>query len=380
MASVKPERIADVIGGIYDAAYDSTNWLRTIEQLRGLFHGSKACFCKVGPDPRPDDAITTDFDPALNRHYAETQSEHRVVAERIGSVPVGAVYSDHALMGTEFLRGSRLWNEWMAPQDMYGGIACRLLASGQHFWLFDVQRGRTQTAFEAQDVKLLRMLTPHLTRAASFGASFQESQARLSALPDLLLGIFFVDPGLRIVSMNAAAEALIARPGGALCVKAGILSASGRQGEAGLRSLVVDACIVRDGIAAGPGGDILIRGGHDVRNRSDVLLSIGPAQHAEPFGLPGARHAVIFAREMTLALPDGFEDHVRGLFDLSPSEARIAAALAGGMALKETAIQQGIRFSTARSYLDIIFRKTGTRQQSQLVALLKSAQPVIRRP
>ena len=38
-----------------------------------------------------------------------------------------------------------------------------------------------------------------------------------------------------------------------------------------------------------------------------------------------------------------------------------------------------IQFSTARSYLESIFRKTGTNQQSQLVALLKSTQPLIQR-
>ena len=32
--------------------------------------------------------------------------------------------------------------------------------------------------------------------------------------------------------------------------------------------------------------------------------------------------------------------------------------------------------TTARSYLDSVFRKTGTNQQSQLVALLKGALPV----
>ena len=69
---------------------------------------------------------------------------------------------------------------------------------------------------------------------------------------------------------------------------------------------------------------------------------------------------------------------LHGLFDLSPAEARLAATLAAGHPLKTAAAHQNIQFSTARSYLDNIFRKTGTRQQSQLVALLKSTQPLIR--
>jgi len=65
-----------------------------------------------------------------------------------------------------------------------------------------------------------------------------------------------------------------------------------------------------------------------------------------------------------------------GLFDLTPAEARIAGALAGGQTLRQAAESTGIRMSTARAYLHEVFRKTGTAQQSQLVALLNSAQPL----
>ena len=67
---------------------------------------------------------------------------------------------------------------------------------------------------------------------------------------------------------------------------------------------------------------------------------------------------------------------LRALFDLSPAEAKLAVALSSGHTLKQAAADANVRFSTARSYLESIFRKTGTHQQSQLVALLKSAQPL----
>lgn len=69
-----------------------------------------------------------------------------------------------------------------------------------------------------------------------------------------------------------------------------------------------------------------------------------------------------------------------GLFDLTPSEVKLAAALAEGRSLQDAALGSGIQFSTARSYLEQIFRKTGTKQQSQLVALIKSAPPLPTRP
>lgn len=67
-----------------------------------------------------------------------------------------------------------------------------------------------------------------------------------------------------------------------------------------------------------------------------------------------------------------------GLFDLTQAEVRLATALAQGFSLKAAAAEAGLQFSTVRTYLNRIFRKTGTNQQSQLVALLKSAHPVHR--
>jgi DNA-binding CsgD family transcriptional regulator len=146
-----------------------------------------------------------------------------------------------------------------------------------------------------------------------------------------------------------------------------------------LRQLVADSCAIHDGVAPGLGGDLLLRAGEADDPGIDVVLSVGPTAGKGASGFLQPRQAVIYLREMSLALPGGFEDHARKLFDLTPAEARLAAALARGLALKDAAIRQGIRFSTARSYLEGIFRKTCTNQQSQLVALLKSTQPLIRR-
>lgn len=72
----------------------------------------------------------------------------------------------------------------------------------------------------------------------------------------------------------------------------------------------------------------------------------------------------------TRGLPSA--DHVSELFGLTPAESRIALALAAGFSLRDSAANQKITFGTARAYLNAIFSKTGTNQQSALVSLLKS--------
>ncbi|KAB2897681.1 MAG: helix-turn-helix transcriptional regulator [Dokdonella sp.] len=63
------------------------------------------------------------------------------------------------------------------------------------------------------------------------------------------------------------------------------------------------------------------------------------------------------------------------LHDLSPAESRLAAALADGSSLALAAQRCGIRTSTARAYLEQIFRKTNCHRQAELVSLLAHLRP-----
>jgi DNA-binding CsgD family transcriptional regulator len=55
------------------------------------------------------------------------------------------------------------------------------------------------------------------------------------------------------------------------------------------------------------------------------------------------------------------------MFGLTPSEARLAVALAGGDSLADAATRLGLTIETARNYSKRVFAKTGTRGQADLV-------------
>lgn len=109
--------------------------------------------------------------------------------------------------------------------------------------------------------------------------------------------------------------------------------------------------------------------------RPAAILHVLPVRGSANDVFSGAANIVVLtAVGMLINAPDtGF---LRTLFDLTPAEAKLAAALASGGTLAAAAESQGIRSSTARSYLEVIFRKTGVRQQSQLIALLNNARPL----
>jgi DNA-binding CsgD family transcriptional regulator len=61
---------------------------------------------------------------------------------------------------------------------------------------------------------------------------------------------------------------------------------------------------------------------------------------------------------------------MRSLFDLTPSEARVARRLAVGETLEEIASGGGVAISTVRSQLRQVLEKTGCARQAEVVSLL----------
>src|SRR5262249_13800833 len=64
------------------------------------------------------------------------------------------------------------------------------------------------------------------------------------------------------------------------------------------------------------------------------------------------------------------ESQLQSAFGLSCGEARLAILLAAGEMLENAASLCGISYETARKRIKIVFEKTDTRRQSELVALI----------
>ncbi len=380
MIDVDPTTISRVVADIYEAAYDQSAWTRTVASLRDLFHGSKACVSRICPQLEANDAISSDPDPKFNQLYIDEHAGHpNPLVDAVFALPTGVVYSDHAIVGPDKLRRTRFWNDWMAPQDMYGGIGGKLLTSGSSLWFFDVQRGRGQEAFGASDFELMEHLVPHLARATDISRKLKLTQGFASAFSYLPFGVVLVDRYMQIKTANTAAEAIFGKAGSPLLCKSGHLVAIDPDITAALQNLVIQTCGLCDNGTPGLGGELLARTGprDDCVNLS---LSVGPLgkihSDNDPFR---ERCAAIFIREIALSLPAGFEEQVRSLFGLTAREASLAGSLASGRSLKETAEDIHVAYDTLRKHLENIFRKTATRQQSQLVALLRSLQPPMQR-
>lgn len=368
MVQANLDRVTGSIDRLLDAALDFREMPGAIEQVRHLFDGSKICLGYFGPDSHPDDAITNASDPDLNALlYRELMPDAARFAARVAAVPIGSAYRDQILFGADF-RDSRLWREWMAPQDMFGGMASRVLDVDGSFWMFDVQRGRRQEPFDAAEFALFERVAGVMRRVTllhqQLGGVIIEREMARRALDELSLAIIIVDRAMQLTYANAAGDDLLADPAGPLGLRGGRLWARAISEQSGLKDLVAKASDL-----AGARGQMLLRAG-EAEGR-DLSLCVTPLSAA--YTLPGrANDVMIVARPLEPA--SGGLAAARQMFDLTEAEAKLALGLASGLSLTEVAHQQGIRMTTARTHLARVFWKTGTRQQSQVAALLRAAE------
>ena len=117
---------------------------------------------------------------------------------------------------------------------------------------------------------------------------------------------------------------------------------------------------------------------------SSVALCVFPRENGRPVATCLSRldilgsPAVAIVRFMDLnQRPASLDIALAQSLGLSPCEARLAVALCSGYALSSVAGLLGITYETARSRLKIVFAKTGTRRQGELVALLVHAGGVL---
>lgn len=235
------------------------------------------------------------------------------------------------------------------------------MPTGDHI-VFSIERDHSRGPIERERVEALNELRSHLARSAFVTARLGLQRAKgasdtLTAmgLPALLLNregtVIEASSGIeelgayvqwrarnRVLLTDSAANDLLTDALGALDSHRELAVQSFPLRDADNRAaMVVHLIPVR-------------RSAHDIFSGSYALLVLTPvaAPSAPPVEL------------------------MRSLFDLTPSEARVARALASGETLEEIAASGSVAISTVRSQLRQVLEKTGCTRQAEVVSLLAS--------
>jgi DNA-binding CsgD family transcriptional regulator len=231
-----------------------------------------------------------------------------------------------------------------------------------------VLRAVGQQPFEPAEQQAAQRYSGHLQRALRLQKHTQNLHDKIElgamAIDALALSMLIVDGKGVILHLNAGAERLLSSRVSGLTGNAGRLSAADPTNKNRLAALIFAAT----GYPA-MGGAMFLNG---EQNRQ---VFITPLPAASPFAkdwqTPLALVLVIEAGNTLSTL-----QLLGKLYDLTPAELRVASALLDGNSPEEYAQQAGVTQNTVSSQLKSLFRKTGTRRQSELVALLSRVPPL----
>ena len=205
---------------------------------------------------------------------------------------------------------------------------------------------------------------PHLQQLMKLSAGWNESSLRLAtfqeAINGLHTGVLVCDAGRRINWLNEAAEQILRR---SLYLNTGngILRCASSADDAKLGELIADLPRgkqprARAAIAFGTETDAV---------QIAAFPAVDRDERFNPWFEVRERFVLLLS---DLGRPPSFSVREVGqLFNLSPAEAALAAALCAGWSVSDFARDRGISVGTARIQLKSVLSKTNTRRQADLV-------------
>lgn len=354
---------------IYEAAFVPELWPKTLQTLSEMSHSAAGTLGIFGDDGRSAKYTATDLirpiwdDIDAAGEWATSDTIRHML---LSHLPPATFIYDADYFSREVLEGNQVRISRTRRMGIGGEVGYFFALQTGEVMVVAMERWLDNDRPSARDLELLNVYRPHLARAGLVAARLrlERAQAVVSTLAALRIPAAVLALTGRVRASNPLFETVSDRlrpaafggimlahaPANALFKEA---VTQARRADGPVRSIPIPATEERCALVVHvlP----LLRSAYDIFSGSDVLVAVTEVRQDGPGPSVGL---------------------LAGLFDLTGAEARLASTLTAGKTLREAAELQGIRKATARTYLAEIFRKTGTHQQSQLVALLKGTQAV----
>jgi len=349
------------INRFFDAALNPDDWPSALDDVAAaLGAGAGGATLVIGASSRPSLVESTSIKPAVAeyfRHGAPIDPRENRVRPRVSE---GFVADYHDFTPEEIERDP-FYQEFLRTVGLgWHAVAC--LADGPDDVVLSLKRPWSQGHYDGNEIAALDKVLPHL-RAAALAAR----QAWGMALDDQLATIDRVGHGALLIDRHGRPTTISASVGlgDGLSVFAGALRAAFAADQAGLDLVVAVATAAAPPAALPPPPAVALRRPSGKR----PLVVRGLPLDAARRSLLAPAVAMLLVDDLDLR-PSVPADVARAVFALTPKEAELAARLAAGDTVEEAADAVAISKAHARQRLKIIFEKTDTRRQSELIAVM----------
>lgn len=360
-----PEQLLDLI---YESAAEPTLWLSVVQEVARALNSDSGMLLVQ----RLDNRLVIDRISGLSEASADAYRARHVrnpFTLYLVDKPIGTVVSSAEMLPLPQLQRTAFFDEVLRTQSLDHSAFNILVAQDGIKGGICLNRETKRGAYEGRELRMLELLTPHLRRSLRLAMQFDAykliQQAQFDALEHLAVGVLMLDGRGRVILANAAARQW-SRAGGPLILTAGAFThratPDARRLDKLLRGAISGTPMASVGVSGADQEEALLIVACAVRrNESERLVGGGLRQPS----------ALVFVFDTANREGVPAEWLIEG-FGLTPMEARVALASAGGAGTIDAAAMLGISPNTVKTHLGRIFGKTGTSGQVQLAGLVAS--------
>lgn len=362
------DEILDLVGCIYDVAMSADGWEPLLERMATLFGGKAAVFFV-----RDGDAAETIFfrswglSDAFLAESVERFGSMDVGLDTLQSVDVASIVTDEAPVGNHVRH--EVTEDFLRRWDVERYVGGAVFRDARRFGVVVVLGSQCRAPFGAAETELLQTLIPHLRRAVELRSSLDAKDASRSAAQDvveaMLTGVVLLDARGHVLTANATARRIAGARDG-LTLSHGRLRAASPTDDDLLRKTIAEAIAISERRDSPGGAAVGVRRPSGARPYA-VLVSPGASTVAHSALRIASAIVLIGDPDSTLGSAEAM---AMQLYGLTPSEARLACAIASGESIESHARTRGISVSTARWTMKQALSKTGARRQADLVRIL----------
>jgi DNA-binding CsgD family transcriptional regulator len=368
---MRPERLSDIIGSVYDCVLEPQEWSRTLPLISAFGESAASSIVVQGRLNNSGARIFEDGDrQSFLRLYFEKLAASRMPAmKQVAFDHLGEVATMTMLAGEREPLNSDFYLKWVRPLGFRDVIGVLVLKSGKRVAWFSVARSDVQSRFTESDLRQMELLSPHICRALliSDALDLQSIVAtRLAETVDhLSTGVLLTEEKGRIAYMNGSAEAIL-KDSGALKSKDGHLVATRPHARDALSRALEESSAGRAPSTSGQHAIPL-----PDEEGSGLIANVLPLQWRDgrnPLAaLPGA--AAVIIQNPAEGAPAPIEA-IGLLYGLTAAERNVLEHVAASRSPQETADRLGVSVNTVKTHLQKIFAKTNTARQADLVSLV----------
>lgn len=260
-----------------------------------------------------------------------------------------------------------MYRHYLAPRGIEEVVRLDIFSDACRSHSISLGRPWASGPFTSDELAFARAFMPHLQRVAMLHAHVEGTtsiaRTAIDALDRAQTPLLLLDAKGRVVAASAEADRLLHEADGLSAGRDGLRAATPSL-SARLRAVLARAA----GSSRAPG----VPGALHLRRPSgkpDLVLVAIPAR-SRSFDPDIGRAPVVLQITNPLARAMPEPAILADAFDLTPSEAVLAADLLCGLSVVEAAARRRRSVATMRTHLASVLAKTGTARQSDLVRLL----------